>query len=85
MGNTDHLCCLSHSCCYVVAKSCPALSNPMDSSPQAPLSMVFPRQEYWSGLPFLSPEGLADLGIEPISLALAGEFFFLPLSHQQSP
>ena len=38
--------------------------------------MVFPRQEYWSGLPFPSPEGLADLGIEPISLKLAGEFFF---------
>ena len=45
---------------------------------QAPLSMGFPRQEYWSGLPFPSPGDLPDPGIEPESLvspALAGEFF----------
>ena len=34
-------------------------------SPQAPLFMQFPRQEYWSGLPFTSPGDLADPGIEP--------------------
>ena len=34
---------------------------------QAPLSMVFPRQEYWSGLSFLSPADLPDPGIEPAS------------------
>ena len=44
---------------------------------QAPLSVGFPRQEYWSGLPFLSPGDLADPGIEPTSPAL-------PLSHQGS-
>ena len=42
-------------CCCLVAKFCPSLCNPMDSSVhvghQAPLSMGFPRQEYWSGLP----------------------------------
>ena len=38
-----------------VAQSCPTLCNPMDCSPQAPLSMGFSRQEYWSGLPFPSP------------------------------
>ena len=49
---------------------------------QAPLSMEFSRQEYWSGLPFSSPEDLPDLGIEPMSLAslavaaVAGGFFF---------
>ena len=36
--------------------------------------MGFPRQEYWSGLPFSSPEDLSDPGIEPSSLALTGEF-----------
>ena len=42
---------------------------------QAPLSMEFPRQEYWSGLPFPSPGDLPDQGIEPMSPALAGGFF----------
>ena len=46
---------------------------------QAPLSMGFPRQEYWSGLLFLSPGDLPDLpGIKPMSLtspALAVGFF----------
>ena len=37
---------------------------------QAPLSMGFPRQEYWSGLPFPPPGGLAHLGIKPGSPAL---------------
>ena len=32
---------------------------------QAPLSMAFSRQEYWSGLPFPSPEGLPDPETEP--------------------
>ena len=35
-----------------------------------PLSMGFSRQEYWSGLPFPSPEDLPDPGIEPRSPAL---------------
>ena len=39
---------------------------------EAPLSMGFPRQEYWSGLPFLPPEDLPNPGIEPMSAALAG-------------
>ena len=34
---------------------------------QAPLSMGFPRQEYWTGLPFPTPGDLPDLGIEPVS------------------
>ena len=42
---------------------------------QAPLSMVFPRQEYWSGLPFPPPEDVPDPGIEPMPLVLAGRFF----------
>ena len=35
---------------------------------QAPLSIGFSRQEYWNGLPFLSPGTLPDLGTEPVSL-----------------
>ena len=45
---------------------------------QAPLSMGFSRQEYWSGLPFPTPGDLPNLGIKPASLAspaLAGRFF----------
>ena len=41
----------------------------------APLSMGFPRQEYWSRLPFSSPGDLPNPGIEPMSPALAGGFF----------
>ena len=43
---------------------------------QAPLSLGFPRQEYWSGLPFPPPGDLPDPGIEARSPALAGEFFY---------
>ena len=42
---------------------------------QAPLSMGFSRQEYWSGLPFPSPGDLPDPGIKPKSPALADRFF----------
>ena len=41
---------------------------------QAPLSMEFPRQEYWSGLPFSSPQDLPNSGTEPASPTLAGRF-----------
>ena len=50
----------------------------MDCSPQAPLSVGFFRQEYWSGLPFPTPGDLPNPGMEPVSLAtpaLAGGFF----------
>ena len=40
---------------------------------QAPLSMGFSRQEYWSGLPFPSPGDLPNLGIEPRSPALLAD------------
>ena len=45
---------------------------------QAPTSMGFVRQKYWSGLPFPSPGDLPDPGIKPKSLvspALVGRFF----------
>jgi len=46
---------------------------PWTVAPQAPLSMEFSRQEYWSGLPFLSPGGLPDPGIEPGSSTLQAD------------
>ena len=44
---------------------------------QAPVSVGFPRQEYWSELPFPSPGDLPNPGIDPTSLAspLTGGFF----------
>ena len=53
-------------------------ATPCTVAGQAPLSMGFSRQEYWSGLQFPSPRDLPDPGIEPasvISPALAGGFF----------
>ena len=42
-----------------------SLWPPKTVAHQAPLPMGFPRQEYWSGLPFPSPGDLSDPGIEP--------------------
>ena len=42
---------------------------------QDPLSVGFPRQEYYSGFPCPSLGGLPDPGIEPLSPALVGRFF----------
>ena len=42
---------------------------------QAPLSMGFSRQEYWSGLPFPSPGDFPDIEIKPVSPLLASRFF----------
>ena len=42
---------------------------------QAPLSMGFPKQEYWSMFPFPSPGNLPDPGIKPTPPALPGIFF----------
>ena len=59
------------------AQSHLTVCNPMDCSPQTPLSMGFPGEEYWSGLSFC-PGDLTDPGIEPaspLSPALVGGFF----------
>ena len=47
--------------------------TPWTVTSQTPLSMGFSRQEYWSGLPFPSPEDLPDPGIKPRSPALQAE------------
>ena len=50
-------------------------ATPWTVTCQIPLSMGFPRQEYWSGWPFPSPGDLPYPGIKFVSLALAGGFF----------
>ena len=63
------MCVLSHVRLY---------ATPWAVAHQAPLSVGFPRQEYWNGLPFPTPGDLPDPGIKPVSLAfpaLAGGFF----------
>ena len=54
----------------LVTKLYLAFSTPWTVTYQAPLSTVFPRQKYWSGLPLLSPGDLPDTGIKPPSPAL---------------
>ena len=67
--------------------SCSVVSNsvrPYGLWPaRLPLSMEFPRQEYWSELPFPSPGDLPNPGIELASPAL--HIDSLSLSHQESP
>ena len=57
----------------LVAKSRLTLGIPWTAACQAPLSMGFSRQKYWSGLPFPSPGHLPDPGIEPMSPALQAD------------
>ena len=49
-------------------------ATPWTVACQAPLSIEFSRQEYWSGLPFSSPGNLPNPGIEPVSPVLASGF-----------
>ena len=66
---TVHVCMLS---CFSPVR---LFVTPWTVARQAPLSMGFSGQEYWSGLPFPSPGDLPNPGIEPRSPALAGRFF----------
>ena len=66
-----------HTCC-VLSSHVGLFETPWTKAHQAPLSMGFSSQEYWSGLPCPSAGDLPDPGIEPTSLtfpALAGVFF----------
>ena len=58
---------------FLVTQLCLTLCNPMDCNQQASLSMVFSRQESWSGLPFPSPGDLNKPGIKPRSSALQAD------------
>ena len=58
-------CCrLCPHCVLCCAQSCLILYNFMDCSPPDSSFLEFSKQEYWSGLPFPTPEDLPDLGIE---------------------
>jgi len=52
-----------------------SFATPWTVALQAPLSMGFPRQEYWNGLPFPSPGSLPNPGTEAGTPALAERFF----------
>ena len=67
----------------LVTKSCPTLAIPWTVACQAPLSMGFSRQEYWSGLPFPSPGDLPNPGIEPRSPALQADDLTTELGGKQ--
>ena len=67
----------------LVIKLCPTLAAPWTVACQAPLSMGFSRQEYWSGLPFYSPGHLPNPWIKPGSPALQANS--LPTELQGKP
>ena len=71
--NSPHSLIFSHVCAQSL--SYVHFATPGTVARQAPLSMGFPRQEHWSGLPFLTPGDLPDPGIKHIHL--------LSLSHWQ--
>ena len=62
-----------------VTKLCPTLVTPWTEACQVPLSTGFPRQEYWSGLPFPSPGNLPNPEIEPRAPALQVDFLLIEL------
>ena len=66
---------ISMRMCAQLPRWVPLFVTPWTVAHQAPLSMGFLRQEYWSGLPFASPGDLLNPGIEPRSPAFAGRFF----------
>ena len=66
----------------LVAQSCPTLHDLMDSTPPGSSAPGFPRQEYWSGLPFPSPGDIPDPGIK---LGSPFRRILYHLSHQGNP
>ena len=69
---------LSNFCFHggLVTKLCPTLATLWTVTHQAPVSMGFSMQEYWSGLPFPSPRDLPNLGIKltsPVCPALQAD------------
>ena len=72
-----------HCLSVLVTQSCRLIATPWTVARQAPLSVKFYRQDYWSGLPFSSPGDLPDPGIESGSSALQADS--LPSELQGSP
>ena len=57
----------------LVAQACPTLCNPWTVAYEAPLSMEFSRQEFWSGFPCPPPGNLPNPGIKPRSPSLQAD------------
>ena len=77
----------SNTCFCSVTELCLTHCDPMDCSCQAPLSMGFSRQGYWSGLPCPPPGDLPDPGIKPVSLKVScmGRWALYHWRHLGSP
>ena len=78
--NSPHSCQHSSALLFLMMWVCSVTQlyvtvTPWTIACQAPFSMQFSRQEYWSGLPFPSPGDLLEPGIKPTSPALVGRFF----------
>ena len=58
-----------------------SFATPWSVAHQAPLSMGFPRQEYWSGVLFPAPGDLSNPGIQPTSPALQADSLPAELIH----
>ena len=71
-GNLEVFSCDKVSVSHLVVSN---FVTPWTIAHQARLSMGFPRQEYWSGLPFPPPGDLPDPEMKLVSPALAGRFF----------
>ena len=64
-----------HTCVHAkLLQSCQLFAIPWTTALQDPLSVEFPSQEYWSGLPYSPPGDIPKSVMEPMSL-IAGEFF----------
>ena len=59
-------------CCFLISRV-QIFVTTWTVARQSPLSMGFPRQEYWNGLPFTPPGDLPDPGIETVSPALQAD------------
>ena len=63
------------SLCVCILNFIPLFATQWTVAHHAPLSVGFPRQEHWNGLPFPSPGELPDPGMEPASPTLAEDSF----------
>ena len=67
--------CVVPGLCVQVLSCVQLFATPWTVTCQSPLSIGFPRQEYWNGLLSPSPGAFPNPGKEPVSLVLAGRFF----------
>ena len=79
-----------HCVCYVLSRFSHVrlFVAPWTINLMAPLSVVFSRQDYWSGLPQSPPGDLPNLGVKPMSLmspALASSFFITSATWEALP